>query len=901
MCVSAYYHNRILSPFKQLPCEKDNALHRRSFIFGYNVFVENGGFPTYLNQLVGRDTELTTLRHLFMSDKVRLLTLTGPGGIGKTRLAVKLLTQLHDKLDGKIYFVDLVALRDRSQLHNYILASLDIRSPTELPPRQALNRFFAAQKSCLLLDNFEQIIDAAPQIGTLLRENPTLKLVVTSRESLRVQGEHEFQVPPLSWPDIQRKQHHGQARADLLQSYPAIGLFVEHWRALHPQKELNTADLDIVAQICQLLDGLPLAIELAVARTVMFPLGTLLEQLQSKQVGSLSLLRSRRRDRPDRQNTLHNTIQWSYDLLLLREQQLFRRLAVFAGGFRLDDLVNLLNTLNSEAAIALPIVADQIQSLLEKSLVILDDSYNTPRYKLLTLIQEFADEQLAASDEQAQARDAHAHCYLQLSERISGRLEQEPHLSALARLAEDLDNLSVALRYFADQQQSELALRFLIAVSEFWLFAQHWHIGYNLIQTVFATLPPLSGSESNDQLRLWARALRKAGYVTHVQGAVQAREFLERSLALAKQIGDPELIADASVLLARTTYGRRGESGETMHALLRQAMAIYSENGNELGIIQTLHGLWRDAFRAGQFEQAQRLLDEMRQRQSRVKSHWYSIILPYLEAHQALMIGDFPRTIEKVEEHRAKILAAGTFDMVGVSADIIKALALINLGEVEAAERVLDFDNIPIQHRIGQRHRVLLNCALGQLCYAKGNPAAAERYLQEIVPIALESHPYPSMACMVYEDLARLYGHKRPEEAVELLSAAAALRQAHQCPVEPSRKHIVDKASELCLQQLNPLALEQAWNKGIQRWLDEALSPAPLPKSPSRSQDAYQLTPRELEVLALVTQGQSNAQIASALTLSERTVHAHLRSIFSKLAVNNRVEATTLALAEQLV
>ena len=366
-------------------------------------------FPPSLTPFLGREEQISEIAELVAAPNVHLVTLTGPGGIGKTRLAIQVGERLASSFAGGAVFVDLAPLRDPPQVLPAIATALGLREGNSGSLVNQIHGFLAERETLLILDNFEQLLGSAAVVADLLGGSE-VELLVTSRAPLRVQGEHEYLVPTLRLPDhIQRTNAAALATIDLLE---AVALFVDRAKAVRPDFELTDAIAPIVAEICARLDGLPLAIELAAARIKVLPPAALLSRLERR----LPLLTGGRRDAPERQRTLRDTIAWSYDLLADDECRLFRSLGVFVGGW----------TMEAAEAVANPEgnldVLGGLTSLVEMSLVRLDETESEPRFRMLETIREFAVDRLIEANEDAAVRERHAAFYLAFAEAVEPEL-----------------------------------------------------------------------------------------------------------------------------------------------------------------------------------------------------------------------------------------------------------------------------------------------------------------------------------------------------------------------------------------------------------------------------------------------------------------------------------------------
>jgi predicted ATPase len=399
--------------------------------------------PDQPSAFIGREAELNEIGRRLADASIRLLTLTGPGGIGKTRLAVRAASDQANRFEHGVLFVDLSASRDSESVLAAIAHTIGLSETHDEPMMGELTRELREQQALLVLDNFEQAATAAPTMAELLHECPRLKLLVTSREPLQVREEHRFAVPPLSLPTAARS-----ASAEQLAGYEAIQLFVERAQAVRSDFQLTDDNAAAVGEICLRLDGLPLAIELATARISLFSPAALRDRLQS----GLELLRSGARDLPERQQTLRDTIEWSYQLLEPAEQRLFELLSVFSGT-TLEAVEAVAGSINGGRRTGIEPV-DGLASLVDKSLIRqADTGAREPRLSMLETIREYAAARLVELPEfNAATRLAHAVYYADFAQRQWQDLAGGPRDSALAALAAEIDNLRLAWRYWVDDR-----------------------------------------------------------------------------------------------------------------------------------------------------------------------------------------------------------------------------------------------------------------------------------------------------------------------------------------------------------------------------------------------------------------------------------------------------------------
>ncbi|MDP9371880.1 MAG: protein kinase, partial [Chloroflexota bacterium] len=417
--------------------------------------------PAPPTPLIGRGRELESLQDLLLDPDVRLVTVTGPGGIGKTRLALEAARQAAEEFAGGVCFVPLAAIRDPQFVMPTVARMLEVDEVAGRPMVEVLGHALRERDLLLVLDNLEQVIEAAGDLGSLLAACPRLAILATSREPLHLRAEHVVATPPLAVPPLGQRGSLAHLGAQAAGRYEAVTLFAERARAVRPDFALTDANASVVAALCARLDGLPLAIELAAARSRHLAPAALLARWERR----LPLLAGGPRDLPERQRTLRDAIAWSHDLLTPAEQALFRRLAVFAGGF----------TLEAAEAVCLPpddertAIADGVWALADKSLLRREDAPDgEAHFGMLETIREFGLEHLAASGEETAVRQAHAAYVLALVERAEPALTGPEQGIWFDRLEIEHDNLRAALAWTLDRRAADVALRLGAAPWRFW-------------------------------------------------------------------------------------------------------------------------------------------------------------------------------------------------------------------------------------------------------------------------------------------------------------------------------------------------------------------------------------------------------------------------------------------------
>jgi predicted ATPase len=734
--------------------------------------------PVSRTGFVGREKEIAAARELLLRPDVRLVTVTGPGGIGKTRLAVEVASSLIEVFPGGIHFVPLSPLSDPGLIASMIVQTLGIREAGGQSPLEILKENFQDSLRApmlLLLDNFEHLIQAAPTVAELLVMGPDLKILVTSRAALHLYGEHEFPVLPLALPDPR-----SMPPLEVLSQYPAVALFVQRAVAAKPDFELNQENAPAVTEICARLDGLPLAIELAAARVKVLSPSSMLTRLASR----LQLLTGGARDLPQRQQTLRAAMDWSYDLLNAAEQKLFRRLSVFVGGCTLEGVEAVCDT---KGDLDLDLL-DGMASMVDKSLAQhVEQAQGESRFVMLETIREYAREKLEASAEEALTKRAHAAYCLVLAEEAPMEQSGAKGAEWVQRFAFEHDNFRAGLEWLTETGDAEWGLRLGAALFRFWEMREYLTEGRDRL----GKLLKLAGAAAPTKSR--ARALFAAGVLAGEQGDfASADAFVGESLAIARQLHDKQGVAVSLNALAVLTRDR-GDIA-VARSLFEESLAVWRELGDLKAVARSLSNLANVVKMQGDYERVRSLYAEC-----------FSIFRG---------LGDRTGVAWSLN-HQG--------DVAREQADVVAARTLYEQG-------------LAIFRELGDRWGIAGTLAdLGSLAMEQRDYPTVRSLYQESIRVFQELDHKRGIARLLECFACTAAAQLKPERSLRLAGAAAALRQNIGAPLTPAEQHKLDAILDPARKALTNTASTTAWLEGWALPVEKAIEEVLMPEGESPS------------------------------------------------------------------
>jgi predicted ATPase/class 3 adenylate cyclase/DNA-binding CsgD family transcriptional regulator len=824
--------------------------------------------PMQVTAFIGREPQLQAVRATILRSDARLITLTGPGGTGKTRLALQAAADLLDSFPDGVYFVPLASVTDPDLVMSAIAQAFDVREAAGRSLAVSLANAVRQKQVLLLLDNFEQVVAAAPLVADLLAAAPRVNVLVTSRSVLHLYGERELSIPPLALPD-----HRATPTAAHLAQFESVRLFVDRAQAARSDFVLTDENAPAVGEICQRLDGLPLAIELAAARVRALPPRAMLQRMERR----LPLLTGGARDLPARQRTLRDAIGWSYDLLEPDEQALFRRLAVFRGCTLESAEVVCVGApprLGATSVALAPLgldVLDGIESLVEKSLLRREEAAGGQAwFRMLETVREYALERLDESSEGDAVWRRHTLAALRLAESSEsgglGRAQED----WFARLEQEHDNLRAVLSWSEQRGFAQPALR--LAAAMWWFWSAHGHVqeGRERVSGLLARFPLTpKGAENLERVELHAKLLWVAGMLASMQGDHgRARALHQESLALRRMIG------------------------------------------NEVAVFNSLEGLGTVACFEGDYAAARQYLDEALAVARGIDDPVSSAMALHALGNVENELGNLDAARAYYDASIAQLPADSTLRGPRLSA----AAVALDQGRLDEAE-ALATEALTVFRTQGNRHvEAFALATLGAIALARDDHDGSRDLLTQSILILREHGNVPGIAQVLERFVGLATACGQLEGAAKLAGAAAALRQRGGGPITPSAHVRLDRLLEPVRRGLTEEAFASIWQAGRSLDWDEAVTLAlavadrppvtpessPAELSAERPPGAGKLTRRELEVAVRIAQGMTNAEIARALVITEGTAANHVNHILTKLDFNSRAQIAAWAVAQGL-
>ncbi len=761
--------------------------------------------PLQLTSFIGRDREMADVQRLLGT--TRLLTLTGPGGTGKTRLSLQVAAELSDNFSDGVWFIELAALTDPALVAATVASAVGVREELGVAWLTTLTQRLRDKNLLLLLDNCEHLITACAELAeAVLRNCPTVRILASSREALGIAGETTLRVPSLALPQRNTGAQPERPAIGMLLRYEAIRLFIERAQAVQPGFVLTEANAPAVLHICRRLDGIPLALELAAARVKVLPVEGIAARLDDR----FRLLTGGSRTALPRQQTLRALIDWSYDLLGTQERTLLHRLAVFIGGWTLE----AAEAVCAGDELDVYEVLDGLQQLVNKSLVLVEDQPDQTRYYYQETIHQYARERLFETGETAAVRRRHRDWYVQLAEATAPQLRSAGQDSVLRRLQSEDDNLCAALEWCAgDPVGREAGLRLAGALWRFWLLRGQWRAGRAWLETM------LAAPEATAYPAARAQALFGLGSLT--TDSVTARAYLEESATLWRSLGNhPALAATLDALAEEVRI--QGALAEA-YTLADEALSLTRALNDRVAVASALFQVGRTALAQGRLSEARARLEESLSLVRSLGDGRSVTTCLYHLGRTALAEGDYPAARALFEESLALNTSMGTPDTT--------AWLLNSLGEVarytsDYPQAAVFYEQALILHRqLGNGYGIttaLYN--LGCVAVQVGDLAKADPLFREALRLAGETGRRVAVAWCLSGLGAVAVAASYPTRAAMLFAAAETLLAAIGTTLDPADQAPYEHSRRAAEAALSPTAWATAWTTGANLSLDAAIA-----------------------------------------------------------------------------
>lgn len=772
--------------------------------------------PVQLTSFIGREKEMAEITKLLSG--TRLLTLTGSGGTGKTRLSLHAAANVLDRHSDGVWLVELAPLSNPELVPGEVAKTLGVRETPGEPITKTLISWLKSKQLLLVLDNCEHVLEASARlVNDFLKSCPNVSVLVSSREALGMAGEQTYRVPSLSAPDIKQPQ-----TPESLSRYDSVRLFVDRATAARSDFTVNAENVTALASACHRLDGIPLAIELAAARVRMMPV----EQIEARLDSSFRLLTGGSRTALPRQQTLRALIDWSYDLLNDQEKTFLLRLSVFAGGWTLDAAEAVCaEEATSQAPesdsdgdqISAAEVLDLLTSLVDKSLVVFMESVSSSRYRLLETVRQYSREKLLLrTGESETTRGRHRDFYLGLTQSLEAKLTGAEQVTALRLLDNELENLRASLEWSLLEPGAQNALRLCGSLSRFWWTRGHLTEGREWCGRALAK------KECDEPApAALAKALNGAGVLAAMQGDYAvARAYWLDSLEMLRDIGDLQAVASALNNLGN--IANRQDDYNAARDYYEQSLALRRDIGDRKGISDSLICLGAVAFSQGDYDRAQVLYDQALQIRRDIGDR--------------KGIADALNSLGGIFFTRGELDAVGPIytESLAIQREIGDphsiAISLNNIGLLEynqgnyAAARSHFQDSLELKQQIGDRRGVAISFGdLGNVACAEGKPDAAREYYRDSLVIQTEIGDRSRIAGLLGAFAGLALKENNPARAAKLFGSAEAIREQIGIPVLPNELKAYERDVAALQTILGEADFRSAWEIGRTMTLQQAV------------------------------------------------------------------------------